>query len=254
LDSDQFRLHAEIEDKHWWFVARREIIRSAVLQVLAPSPEALIVEVGCGTGGNLAVLSRDHRCVGIDPSEEAIRFARERFPGIEFICGHAPAGLGDLTQKVDLFLLLDVLEHVEHDSEFIAELIDPMRPGAHLLLTVPADMSLWGPHDSNYGHFRRYEREQLKTIWAGLPVRVHLLSYFNTVLYPVVKSVRLLTRFRKTSWGESGTDLTVPPRCLNTFLSWLFGWEARALCAALSSERESAFSFGVSLIASLQRQ
>lgn len=254
LDIQQTRLHAKIEDEHWWFVGRREIVRSIVDQVL-PAPErGLVVDVGCGTGGNLAALVHDYRCVGIDPSEEAIRLARERFPGIDFLSGHAPADLGPLNGEADMLLLLDVLEHVRDDRELLADLVGEMRPGACLLITVPADMSLWGPHDTAYGHFRRYEGKQLRSTWDGLRVKVRLFSYFNTTLYPLVKGVRLLTRFRRSAWGEAGTDLRIPSPYTNALLRWLFSREARALCAVLTGDRETAFSYGVSIIVLLERR
>ena len=76
MQHDQFQLHAQIEDRHWWFVGRRKIIRRLVAEVVRPSTEAIVVDVGCGTGGNLAALAGRYRCIGIDTSDEAIRLAR----------------------------------------------------------------------------------------------------------------------------------------------------------------------------------
>ncbi|HEY2251089.1 MAG TPA: class I SAM-dependent methyltransferase, partial [Planctomycetaceae bacterium] len=87
MQSAQFQLHAEIEERHWWFVARRRILRAIVEQLVPPSSEATVIDVGCGTGANLASLAADYRCIGVDTSSEAIRLARKRFPAVRFIRG-----------------------------------------------------------------------------------------------------------------------------------------------------------------------
>ena len=55
MHSEQFQLHADIEDRHWWFVGRRRILCRLAAEVLPPSPQAMIVDVGCGSGRHSAV-------------------------------------------------------------------------------------------------------------------------------------------------------------------------------------------------------
>jgi len=78
MDSAQFQLHARIERRHWWFVARRRIIRRVVGELLPTDRRSVIVDVGCGTAANLAALAARHDCAGVDTSVEAIALARER--------------------------------------------------------------------------------------------------------------------------------------------------------------------------------
>src|SRR5688500_17085095 len=87
MQSAQFKLHARIEERHWWFVGRRRILRAVVGEVLPPATGGVVVDVGCGTGANLAGFADDYDCVGIDTSEEAISLACQRFPKVRFICG-----------------------------------------------------------------------------------------------------------------------------------------------------------------------
>jgi SAM-dependent methyltransferase len=252
LQTDQFELHAAIEDQHWWFVGRRRIIHR-LIQELVP-PGGVIVDVGCGTGGNIGALANTYECVGIDTSTEGVELAKKRFPSIKFVCGMAPDDLGEINARADLFLLLDVLEHIQDDREFFSKLFESIRPGAQVLITVPADMALWSPHDENYGHFRRYDAEQLKAIWADQSASARLLSYFNTALYPVIRLVRAFSRLRKKEWGDAGTDLSLPPVVINTALTSLFGREAKPLVAALKGKRKQPYGFGVSLVAIIQKE
>src|SRR5437773_2605103 len=123
MHSAQFQLHAQIEQDHWWFVARRAILRRVVREVLPANRNSIIVDVGCGTGANIAALADDYRCVGIDTSAEAIDSARRRFPRVDFLVGRAPADLGSLAAEARLFLLTDVLEHVPDDFAMLSELL-----------------------------------------------------------------------------------------------------------------------------------
>jgi SAM-dependent methyltransferase len=253
LRSEQFQLHAAIETDHWWFAARRELVVRVIEQLVPPSMNITVADVGCGTGGNISELAGMYSCVGVDTSEEAIDLARNRFPHANFICGRAPACLNAAGLAVDVFLLLDVLEHVEFDRDLFLDLFEALNRGGHMLLTVPANMSLWSPQDVNYGHYRRYEPAQLEALWSGLPVTVRLLSFFNTYLYPVVKAVRVVNKFRGREWGEAGTDLSLPPRPLNRLLRAIFSWEAKPLTNMLATGRKGCLPFGVSLIACLRK-
>lgn len=254
MQTEQFQLHAEIEERHWWFVARRRIVRGLVGRVLPPSPDATIVDVGCGTGANIAALADEYRCVGIDTSGEAIRFARERFPAVQFLVGHAPGDLGPIGSEARLFLLMDVLEHVEDDFAMFSELLGALEPGSHLLITVPADPSLWSEHDESFGHYRRYDQERLAGVWADLPATPLLVSYFNTRMYALVRAVRAWNRLRGRASGRAGTDFWMPPGPLNRLLEATFAGEARALERALEGHHTQRYQRGASLVALLRRE
>ncbi len=254
MRSPQFQLHAEIEQDHWWFVARREILRGIVREVLPAQGDALVVDVGCGTGANIAALADDYRCLGIDTSDEAIALARRRFPRAEFLAGQAPDDLGPLAAEARLFLLTDVLEHVPDDFVLLSELLAAASPGALFLLTVPADMALWSPHDVSFGHYRRYTLPRLAQVWEGLPVGTRLLSYYNARLYGLVRLVRALNRRRHRASGAAGTDFAQPPGPMNWLLRRIFAGEQRRLVRQLQGRGARAYSRGVSLIALLERQ
>jgi SAM-dependent methyltransferase len=253
MQSPQFQLHAEIEERHWWFVARRRILRAVVEQIFPPSPETTVIDVGCGTGANLASLASDYRCIGIDTSPEAIRLARKRFPAVHFIQGFAPADLGRLMDDARLVLMMDVLEHVPDDFRLFSQIAESIPPGSYLLVTVPADQRLWNRHDQSFGHYRRYDRKRLAQLWDGLPLKTLLLSHFNSRLYPLIKTVRAVNRWRGEVAGVAGTDFRIPAQPLNRLLENIFAGERRKLCRSLT-RRRGGYRKGVSLIALLQRQ
>lgn len=253
LQREQFELHAELESRHWWFVGRQRILRALVERLGVPAPGASMFEFGCGTGGTLAAIGAGYRCEGVDPDAGAIALASLRFPQHGFAVwtpGEAlPAGIGE----AEVVLMLDVLEHIERSREALQAVIAAMKPGAHLLITVPADMRIWSGHDEHFGHFRRYDEEMLRWEWSGAPVEVRLLSHFNAFLHPVVYAIRRLNRMRGTSSGDAGTDLAMPPAAANLALTRLFARERKALVAAVDAGAP-AFQRGVSLVALLRKR
>ena len=253
MQHEQFQLHADIEERHWWFVARRRILARLAAEVVPPSPDATVIDVGCGTGGNIAALADRYRCVGIDTSEEAIELARRRFPNVQLITGRAPQDLGGLAAQARLFLLTDVLEHISDDYAMLSELLAAASPGCYFLLTVPADESLWSEHDESFGHYRRYDRARLEGVWAGLPVSTLLISYFNSRLLPMVRLVRAWNRRRGKAAGRAGTDFWLPTGPANALLTATFAGEANRLVAAMHG-RKPGYQSGSSLVAVIRRE
>ena len=148
MQTAQYQLHADFGEKnqrHWWFVGRRRIaLMRLAAKILPPSPQSLVIDVGCGTGANIAALADRYACVGMDSWAEAIQLAQARFPKVRFLTGLAPDDLGDLAGQARLILLMDVLEHVSDDFLFFSRLLAAAAPSCcYFLLTVPADESLW---------------------------------------------------------------------------------------------------------------
>lgn len=253
MQTDQFQLHAEIESRHWWFCGRRQIVRRLLAEIVPPGSGRRIVDVGCGTGANIASLADAYACRGIDPSTEGIELARARFPEVQFTCGLAPDAFGPEERDADVMLAMDVMEHVPDDFAFASGLLGALEPGGHLLVTVPADESLWSPHDEHFGHYRRYTRERLERVWRDLPVTPVLVSHYMARLLPAVRAVRGVNRLRGRAAGAAGTDFTMPPAWVNAVLERTFAGEAARLVATMH-EPTRAYRSGVSLIAILRRE
>ncbi len=221
MQSSEFAAHAALEDEHWWFRARRNII-AAALNRFAPAARHHLLEIGCGTGGNLRYFRRRFvHVTGIDASADAVGYAQSRVEGKVFL-GDYREQLPRPWTEFDVILLADVLEHVEHDAAFLQGIIDAMRPGATLVITVPAHRWLWSAHDAALGHYRRYRSEELRNLWSKLPVRELYFSPFNTWLLPLVALYRWL---RPDAGGNVHTDLQHHSRWTNWLLYRIFNSE-----------------------------
>lgn len=229
----------DIEDRHWWFRGRRRIVEAMLGQLQLPAG-ARMLDLGCGTGGNLAMLGGFGAVTGVEMDAEAARLARERGAGevLEgYLPEHLPAGLG----HYDCISMTDVLEHIGPDAESLRVVHGLLNDGGRLLLTVPAFQFLWGPHDTAHHHQRRYRARPLRELLQGAGFRVRKLSYYNTWLFPPAAVVRLLRKILPEGQGGD-MELALPPGPLNGLLEGLFASERHLL-------KHLRLQFGISLLA-----
>lgn len=220
VDPLLLRQHLELEERHWWFVARRRIVLGVLERHLGAQRSLKILDAGCGGGATLQSLRRYGRARGMELSEEAVRYARER--GREVVEGsieNMPFAAGEF----DLALALDVVEHVPEDLRALEELCRTLRPGGSLLVTVPALEMLWSAHDVANGHYRRYTLCGLRRRVEESGFEIVTATYFNTLLFPAILAVRGLQRLRPK---EAASDVSEVPAPLNSLLARIFALEA----------------------------
>lgn len=224
-----------LEQTHWWFTARRDILASEIGRLPLPKP-ARILEVGCGPGGNLELLKTFGEVRAIEPDEESRAYAAER-SGCIVEGGLLPDGLPDLGGPFDMVAAFDVVEHVDDDWGAVAALGGLLKPGGFLVTTVPAYQWMWSEHDAHHHHKRRYTLADYRKRFDRAGLKVRRATYFNSVLFPPIAAVRLA----KNAAGLKGDDEGLPSPALNGILRGLFGAE-KALLKATD------LPFGVSIL------
>jgi SAM-dependent methyltransferase len=223
MEKDFYLQYASVEDKHWWFVGRRQIVEKIIRQLNLPQ-NANILEVGCGTGGNLSMLARHGQISAMELDEIASKIANQR-EITQVRVGSLPDDI-PFNNKYDLILLLDVLEHIDDDLSALSALHSRLKPGGCLLITVPAYQFLWSQHDEINHHKRRYVLKHLQKLVIKAGYTTHQASYFNTLLFPMVAGIRCLQRFFPLhSKTNASSDLTVPAQPINQLLTFLFASE-----------------------------
>ena len=248
-----YELHKEIEKKHWWFTARRQIIHKILTRVAPLDDNQSIVNIGCGTGADLSYLSNSYRCIGIDSSKTAVSAAQKCAPNATVILGsNAEALPKRLKGEHRIWLFLDVLEHIQEDRLFFSSYSQMMEPGETTVITVPANPKLWSSHDVSFGHYRRYTDQTLQLIWEKLQFKCLIFSYFNSRLYPLIWLIRNIEiKIGKTT-GKDETDFRHLPGLINTILHKLFYGEHKRILGILDGG--SPYHYGTSIIAVLRRE
>ncbi len=242
MDPKAYAQMAEIEDHHWWFVARRAIL-SRVIRSLHLPEQPQILDVGCGSGGNLPMLICHGQVWGMEYSPIAREQAQSR--GLATIeAARLPDQIPFAELQFDLITMLDVLEHLDQDVATLQALQSRLKPNGWLMLTVPAYQFLWSQHDVLNHHKRRYNRKHLIQVVQQANYRIRYSSYFNFFLFPLVLAIRLLQRLTRQTETD---DLSIPSPVINRVLKQIFGFE-QYLLGTLS------LPFGVSLVLLAQAQ
>lgn len=222
MDIAEYEKSCSLEDTCWWWVGRRDLI--PVLLGHPSGCEELVLDVGTGTGGSIAVLEGYGLVTGLDSSSEALAYARARGQGQLVL-----ASAEELCFKADVFDLvtaLDVLEHVD-DVRTLRSMHVVLKPGGTLLVTVPAFDCLWSGHDLALGHRRRYRKVQLRRILETSGFRVVKLSYWNTTLFLPIMLKRTVDR--EILGNKMQTDVHPLPGFANSILASVLRHEPRVL-------------------------
>jgi SAM-dependent methyltransferase len=244
MRADHYEAHFALEQDHWWWVGRRNIVLHLLDREIAADPHLdkrlRLLDVGTGGGGILPFLSEYGEVVAVDPEPAAVAAASARSFDVRRggLPDDLPFGGND---KFDVITALDVIEHVEQDVESLNNMRMLMEPHGRLIVTVPAFQFLWSGHDVINEHKRRYTKAELRRKLERAGFHVRLISYCNSALFLPIAAIRLARR-RFSRNDESQTALGVVPRPANAFLAGLFGME-RHIIPMLP------LPFGVSLVA-----
>ena len=184
-----------MEATHWWCVGRRKILKKALDTHIKKEKKALsILEIGCGSGGNLPLLSNYGKVYGTEIDDEMRSAANDR-KCCEVKKGtFLPEGEIPFDEKFDLICMFNVLEHIEDDGLAMKKIVGKLNSGGKLLITVPSYPFLWSQGDIDAHHFRRYVKKSLKAVLQSQNLKILYTTYFNTLLFPIVFFIR---RFSK---------------------------------------------------------
>jgi SAM-dependent methyltransferase len=245
-DADLFAQTSAAERTHFWYRARRDVVEAALGRFVdLGNPGAPILEIGCGNGNILALLSRHFRqdeVIGVDGFFAGLPGAR--------------AGSGRPVVQADVSALpfngpfsvvgmFDVVEHLQNDTAALTSIRGLLGHRGRLVLTVPADPKLWSAFDVASRHFRRYTTATLQEVLERSGFEVVYLTKFMSVLYPAMR-----IRRARLDGGRVAADAT----CIRDELTIPPEWANAPLYRLLSLERHAVrygwrLPFGTSLLA-----
>jgi SAM-dependent methyltransferase len=230
-DARIFEELAALEDESFWFRARNRLLVRLTRQISEPGDRFL--EIGCGTGYVLRALAGECglSVTGSELFEEGLEFARQRLPDAEFSV--LDAREMPYREEFDVAGAFDVLEHIDDDVGVLRGLHGALRPGGHLLITVPQHRWLWSDADDYAHHVRRYRRRELLERVESAGFDVLRASSFVTSLMPLMLASRLRRGSGEGSFEELAAEL-VPPRPINRSLEWMLNRECDLVARGVS--------------------
>ena len=248
MQQHTYAIMRRVEENHWWFVGRRQIIRSFLERVVrelkadrGADSKIKILDVGCGTGANLEMLAQFGEAEGVDVSSDALSFCQAR--GLVNVKQGAAEALPYADSSFDLVTGLDVVEHLDDDLAGLKEMRRVLSRGGRALVFVPAFMFLWGVQDDISNHRRRYTLKELKRVVREAGFEIERATYVNISFFAPILLGRLFMRATRLR-PESENNITIG--FLNGVLGKLLGAERGPL-------RYLNFPFGVSIICVARR-
>jgi SAM-dependent methyltransferase len=165
---------------------------------------ASVLDIGCGNGFLLDLLSKNKEIYGVEPNKDLIKLANEINPKLRIYKGFAEEIDKLITKKVDSILMIDVLEHVEDDILQIKKIHNNLNGGGQFIVVVPAYQFLYGKRDKNNGHYRRYSKKDLINKLSNNGFKIKLVRYWNMLgffpylFYEKILKKELNTELRTT--------------------------------------------------------
>jgi len=210
----------QLDERHWWYRARREVLAALIRRAVRPPKDSAILEIGCGTGHNLAMLGEFGRVDALEV-DAAARAIAERRLGRPVLSAPLPELQGVAERHYDMIGAFDVIEHIADDTAAVSSIATRLKPGGKLVVAVPAHQWMWSAHDTVNHHHRRYSKRALRQLIESSPLKLEAIGYFNSLLFPLAVAQRMASRVR----GKDDSDLKLPPKALNYALERGFAAE-----------------------------
>ena len=236
MEENFEKKYHDVETNHWWFKSRRNYL----IDLLKNSPkDSKILDIGCSSGVFLKDLENlgfdSINLYGIDISEKAISNSKKNGLTNTFVMD---AQNITLTEKFDIIVASDCLEHLENDTKALNNWESLLKQNGKMYVFVPAFMSLWSYHDDVNMHYRRYKKNELRLKIENENLEIIKASYWNFFLFvPVYFFRKISSLFNKNKSGES--DIRIGNSIINKLLLQLIIFENKLL-------KRINFPFGVS--------
>jgi len=229
FDPMAFAALAKIEDTHFWFVVRNELIVGLANRFFPNAKRYL--EIGCGNGAVLRALAnsrRWERLVGSDLHPAGIKNARTRLPPeVELVQMDARAI--PAVNAFDLTGAFDIVEHVADDEAVLRALRRATVKGGGTIIAVPQHPFLWSRADEIGLHQRRYRRGELEAKLRRNDFEILFSSSFAVLLLPLMAASRIKARV-KPSDGDIEREIALNP-AVNAMFSTILRAEVRLTLA-----------------------
>lgn len=204
MEIEEYARIAAAEDHHWWYRNTRGVMNDLLEPWLGS--DQLILDAGCGPGGNGAWLAKHGRVIGVDISEDALAFVRAGRPDTTPVRASLDR-LPFATAHFDIAVAITVINCVEDDHRAFRELARVVKPGGVVLVMEPAFEFLRRAHDKTVHCQHRYQRRELAAVMTGAGLTVQRSTYLYSFLTLPAAVLSLGERVRPHTVANAGSDV-----------------------------------------------
>jgi len=223
MDLKESTLISEDIDNHWYYSSKA----NALVDYVGKVNHMSALDIGSGSGFFSKFLLRNtdlrvvwcydinyHESQDVDYLGKKIYFRKS---------------IGEIS--VDLILLMDVLEHIDDDLEFLKNYVSRSKKGTKFLISVPAFMFLWSQHDVFLEHKRRYRIKNLNLLVEASGLEIVKSTYFFSLVFPIAVFIRIISKIFKLSKADIKSDLKKHSKLTNRLLKVLCYFDRRYIFA-----------------------
>src|SRR3989338_1869746 len=240
MNRDIFEIMYNTEETYWWFTGQRLLLKQLLDKYYSGRKNLVLLDVGCGTGRVLELLGKYGKPYGIDLSDDALGFCRER--GAKNVKSSDVMDIKFKPNTFDAVTSLGVFYHrnVVDDLRGMKEIHRVLKPDGRLLFFDCAMMSLYGNHDLAFHGVRRYSKRELKSKLENAGFVVERISYINSLMFLPVYLKRKLEKLTKPR-AKSEIQETISP-LFNSILGRLYKTE-------IKFSKYMSYPFGINIFA-----
>jgi ubiquinone/menaquinone biosynthesis C-methylase UbiE len=191
MRADFYKEYYHLERTHWWFLARKKILRDQIEKLFEGRTDLKVLNVGAALGASSQMLQKFGDVTSLEYNKDCCIFVKEVLQ-LDFIHGTV-TDLPFQDNFFDLVCAFDVIEHVPEDALAVTEMHRVCKPGGFTFTTVPAFKFLWSEHDLINQHVRRYTMKSYLSLFRPRKCRIHFKSYFNFWLFTPIALFRMLS-------------------------------------------------------------
>lgn len=245
-----YYIESNIQESHWWFRSRNNIILAVLTNYLdnKDKNDYEILDIGCGLGQIFPVLEKFGHVEGIEKNSSFVRVLKNKYPELKVHNAEFPNPNLE-NKKFNLISMFDSLEHIDNPANILRTNNNILKNDGLLLVTVPAYKWMWSKLDEIGHHFRRYDKNTLKIEIEREGFECIYLSYFMTLLFPLVfiyRKIILFLFFKKIKLND--LELKKPINILNKFLYHIVNIETYFI------RRKISFIYGLSIISIFRKK
>lgn len=201
------------EEKHWWHISKRNVV-AGMLGAILRNRNLKILDIGCGAGKTMDMLSRFGTVWGLDINKKALSFCKKR--GFQHLMLADAADTGFKDNFFDVVTMLDVLEHTDENTT-LQETKRILKPDGFMIITVPTYQWLWSSWDEALKHKKRYTKHNL-----GAAVKKNGFTIIqSSYMYSFLTLPVFIFRKLKSRQKSYESDFSTNPPFVN-FLCTLF--------------------------------